>query len=48
MSASWYATSYRKLFFDFDSPATTVGLATALFARPTLWQGEDAATTNGG
>lgn len=29
MPASWYDTSYRKLFFDFDSPGATVGLASA-------------------
>jgi hypothetical protein len=33
MSASWYATSYRKLFFDFDSPGTTVGLVSAFDAE---------------
>jgi hypothetical protein len=27
MTASWYDTSYRKLFFDFHSPGTTEGLA---------------------
>lgn len=27
MSTSWYDRSYRKLFFDFHSPSTAVGLA---------------------
>ena len=31
--ASWYDTSYRKLFFDFHSPGTTEGLASAYDAE---------------
>jgi len=30
---SWYATSYRKLFFDFHSPGATTGLASAFNAE---------------
>jgi len=30
---SWYGTSYRKLFFDFHSPGTAVGLAAAFDAE---------------
>lgn len=30
---SWYDTSYRKLFFDFHSPGTTEGLASAYDAE---------------
>ncbi len=30
---SWYNTSYRKLFFDFHSPGTTAGLASAFDAE---------------
>jgi len=30
---SWYDTSYRKLFFDFHSPGTTVGLAASFDAE---------------
>jgi Hypothetical glycosyl hydrolase 6/Beta-galactosidase trimerisation domain len=30
---SWYDTSYRKLFFDFHSPGTTEGLASAFSAE---------------
>jgi len=30
---SWYDTSYRKLFFDFHSPGTTVGLARSFDAE---------------
>lgn len=33
MSRSWYDTSYRKLFFDFHSPGTAVGLASAFDAE---------------
>ena len=32
-SAAWYATSYRKLFFDFHSAGTAVGLAAAFDAE---------------
>ncbi len=33
MGASWYGTRYRKLFFDFHSPGSTVGLAAAFDAE---------------
>jgi hypothetical protein len=33
MSRSWYDTSYRKLFFDFHSPGTAVGLASGFDAE---------------
>ena len=33
MSEDWYDTSYRKLFFDFHSQATAVGLAAAFDAE---------------
>ena len=33
MSASWYDTCYRKLFYDFHSPGATVGLASAFDAE---------------
>jgi hypothetical protein len=33
MSASWYDTSFRKLFFDFHSPGQTSGLAAAFDAE---------------
>jgi hypothetical protein len=33
MDTSWYATSYRKLFFDFHSPGTAVGLAAGFDAE---------------
>jgi hypothetical protein len=33
MASSWYDTSYRKLFFDFHSPGTAVGLASAFDAE---------------
>ena len=31
--STWYTTSYRKLFFDFHSPGTTEGLASAFDAE---------------
>ncbi len=33
MTRSWYDTSYRKLFFDFHSPGSAVGLASAFDAE---------------
>ncbi len=33
MAATWYDTSYRKLFFDFHSPGATRGLATGFDAE---------------
>lgn len=33
MAESWYASTYRKLFFDFHSPGAAVGLASAFDAE---------------